>query len=277
MKRVFISYSYKDSEASQLARYLHAKLPSMGAETFGLPDDFEMGSDWQMGITEQINKCSIFICFVERNNSNIMFELGYALAKNKKIIVVGDFKDLPADLRSMTYVPRESQPYDVLMQVEKYISAENWRLSPKDLDLMHPQQTIQILLDRPELLDSLDHREFEELVMRWFSMRGYDVEQSTTSSDYGYDFLVRPFREDCAVVEVKKYKSTSQVPLAVIRELVGTMAMKRIPYGIVVSTAPFTKSVKFFVEDLKSTVFLWTLEDLAKMSEMPDITVEQTP
>jgi len=276
MIKVFISYSHKDQEAHQFAHFLYDRLPTLGAEPLGLLDDFEMGSNWQTGITEQINKCSLFISFIERNNPNVMFELGYALAKNKKIIVVGDFNDLPADLRSMAYIPKGSHPYDVLVHVEKYISEKKGWISSYNLDLSHPKHTIETLLDRQELLDSLAPREFEELVMRWFSTRGYDVEQFNSSSDYGYDFIVQPFRGDRAVVEVKKYKSTSQVPLSVIRQLVGSMTMMNIPYGIVVSTAPFTQSVKFFVEDLKSTVFLWTLEDLARMGAMPNNAIEQT-
>jgi len=274
MRKVFVSYSHKDREAREFAHFLYNRLPDLGAEPLYLIDEFEVGTNWQIGITEQINKCSIFICFIDRDNPNIMFELGYALAKNKKIIIVGDFKDLPADLRSMTYVPKESHPYELLMHVEKYLSSESGRISPYDVDLTDPRRTIELLLERPELLDSLDPREFEQLVSRWFSMRGYVVEKTVTSRDYGYDFLVRPFREERAVVEVKKYKSTSQVPLAVIRQLVGSMAMERIPYGIVVSTAPFTKSVSFFLQDLKPTIYLWTLEDLVRMGELSNERLE---
>ena len=118
MKKVFISYSYNDPMARQLARFLNEHLPSLGAEPITVSDAVELGGNWQMGITEEINRCSVFVCFIQRDNSNVMFELGYALAKNKKIILVGDFELLPADLRSMIYVPREAHPYDVLMHIE---------------------------------------------------------------------------------------------------------------------------------------------------------------
>jgi HJR/Mrr/RecB family endonuclease len=274
MKKVFISYSYQDSMAKQFARFLNEHLPTLGAEAVAVSDAFEAGDNWQMGITEEINKCSVFICFVERDNSNVMFELGYALAKNKKIILVGDFVDLPVDLRSMIYVPREAHPYDILMHVEKQLTREAIGVSPYDVDVRDPQQAIRVLLDRPELLDSLAPREFEELVMRWFTARGLQVEPSSVSRDYGYDLLVYPFRGERAVVEVKKYKSTSQVPLATIRQLVGSMAIERIPCGIIVSTAPFSRSADFFVQDIQPTVLLWTLEDLARMDEDPKISVD---
>lgn len=276
MKRVFISYSYQDSEARQFANFLINSLPNIGAEPIVFSEAIEAGDNWQMSITEQINKSSIFICFIERENPNVMFELGYALAKNKKIILVGDFRNLPADLRNMIYVPREAHPYEVLKHVEKYLSSKDVQLSFYEPDLNHPKHTIGMLLDRPELLDSFEPREFEKLVMQWFSMRGYNVEQTTVTRDYGYDLLVYPFRGDRAVVEVKKYKSKSQVPLAVIRQLVGSMALERIPCGIIVSTAPFTKSAYFFVQDIDPVIFLWTLDDLVKMDNMPNNAIERT-
>ena len=275
MKKVFISYSYDDPMAKQLARFLDEHLPALGAEPITVSDAVEPGGNWQMGITEEINRCSVFVCFIQRDNSNVMFELGYALAKNKKIILVGDFDLLPADLRSMRYVPREAHPYDVLMHIEKCLSRESSEpLPPHVLDPRSPQEAIRLLLDRPELLDTCGPHEFEELAMHWFMSKGLQVQQASVSRDYGYDLLVEPFRGNKAVVEVKKYKSTSQVPLAVIRQLVGSMALEHIQYGIIISSAPFTRSADFFVQDIEPTVLLWTLQDLAKMDEMPNKSVD---
>jgi len=277
MKKVFISYSYQDFEARQSVLVLKDKLLNLGAEPIVFSDSIEAGNYWQMSITEQISRASVFICFMERDNPNVMFELGYALAKNKKIILVGDFKDLPVDLRSMTYLPRESNPYDILMHVESYLSSKTLDIYPYELDLKQPKHTIEMLIARPEFLDNLDPHEFEKRIMKWFSMRGYNVEQTKASRDYGYDLLVSPFRGDRAAVEVKKYKSTSQVPLSVVRQLVGSMALERISCGIIVSTVPFTNSINYFVQDIEPTILLWTLDDLLKMDKIPNTMIEQMP
>jgi len=275
MRRVFISYPFHDREARMFARFLHEHLPSLGVEPVAVDDALEAGDNWQMGITDQINKCSVFISFVDRENPNVMFELGYALAKNKKIIIVGDFERMPSDLRSMTYVPRDSHPYDVLMHVEKYLSRDVGGLPPfASVDIENPQAAVIQLLERPDLLDTIGPREFEDLIARWFVSKGMHIEQSMAARDYGYDLLVEPFRNNRAVVEVKRYKSTSQVPLTVVRQLLGSMVPDHIPYGIVVSSAPFTKSAMFFAQDIEPTILLWTLEDLAEMDKMPNKSVD---
>jgi hypothetical protein len=276
MKKVFLSYSYSDQEAQMFARFLNEHLPSLGAEPLELYNEICMGEDLHHAITEQINKCSLFICFLQPSNSNVMFELGYALGKNKKIIVVGDLHDLPSDVRSMIYLSRDSSHYDILDHIEKFLASYTEREPFWGLDPSHPRDSIATLIERPELLDNIDGREFEELVGQWFREKGYEVENEFYRGDRGYDFLVEPFKNNKAVVEVKKYKSTSQVPVSVIRQLVGTMSLVQVPVGIVVSSAPFTKSAKYFVENIEPTILLWTLEDLAAMNNMPNKTLEWT-
>lgn len=276
MKKVFLSYSYNDQEAQIFARFLNDHLPSIGAEPLEFCNEICMGNDLHHAITEQINKCSLFICFLKPGNSNVMFELGYALGKNKKIMVVADLHDLPSDVQSMIYFSRDSSHYDLLAHIEKILASYSerepyWGLDPED-----PRESIETLIERPELLDNIEGREFEELVGQWFRKKGYNVEYDFHHRDRGYDFIVQPFQNSKAIIEVKKYKTTSQVPVSVVRQLVGTMSLEQVPVGIVISSAPFTKSAKYFVEDIKPTVLLWTLEDLMKMDELPNKTLEWT-
>lgn len=271
MRKVFISYPFHDQGAKMFAHFLRDTLPRFGAESVIVADALEAGDNWQMGITDQINQCSVFIAFVDRENSNVMFELGYALAKNKKIILVGDFDRMPSDLRSMTYVPREARPQEVLMQVETYLMSRDLDGMPpyEIVNIQSPKEAIRQLLERPELLDTLAPREFQELIQNWFMSKGLNAHRTMVSSDYGFDLSIEPFRDDRAIVEVKRYKSTSRVPLNVVRQLLGAMVPERIPYGIIVSSAPFTKSAAFFVQDIEQTILLWTLDDLARMDEEP--------
>jgi len=269
MIRVFISFSYHNHYARKTAHFLQNQMSTLDAAVSTIPESLDLGDKWQMCITDQINRCSVFICFVENDSPKVMFELGYALAKNKKIILVGDYKHLPADLRSMSYLPSDSDPFELLSRVEKILFSEWSITSSFELNVNCPSNTISELLDRPELLDSIEPREFGELIMQWFTAKGYQVDCPMDSRDCGYDFLIRPFKSDRAVVEVKKYKSTSQVPLNIIRQLVGSMALEHTSYGILVATAQFTKSAQFFVNDIKPTILLWTLQDLVQMDQLP--------
>jgi hypothetical protein len=273
MKQVFISYPYRDEHAKEFVGFLREHLPALGAEAVDIFMDeaLPIGEDWRTSLTEAINRCSVFICFTSEMNPNVMFELGYALGKNKEIILVGDSRCIPADLQHMTYVPRDSHPYDVLVQVQKCLSAHGDRRPFLGLDPKYPKRALDILVQRPELLDSLEGGEFEELIRHWFLTKGYRVNPHWEDTrDYGFDFLVEPFRGDRAAVEVKKYRTTSKVPVSVVRQLLGAIVMEHIPLGIVISSAPFTESALFFARESNTTILLWTLQDLIRMAEIPN-------
>jgi hypothetical protein len=53
-------------------------------------------------IVGSIEKCRLAIVDVTKNNPNVMFELGYAIAKNKKNIIISQSADfLPFDIRNI--------------------------------------------------------------------------------------------------------------------------------------------------------------------------------
>ena len=278
MKTIFISHSYNNKNAQYLSDFLRKNLKDAEIDTIHAFDELIFGNSIKRSIVDKINKCSLFICFLHEENPNVMFELGYALGRNKKIIAIGEIEDIPFDVQNMGYLKPESSPYDLLTQVERHLELYDEPSPQIDLLNNDPIGTIESIFSRPELLDNLDWREFEELVASWFRSKGYTVEQLTPRvHDRGYDFIIHPFRGERAMVQVKKYKSTSRVPVSIVRQLVGSMSLERIQNGIIVSSAPFPNSAKFFVKDIEPTVFLWTIKDLLRMSDMPNKSLEQTP
>jgi len=265
MKKVFLSYSYNNNKAYETFQYLQKKLPNLNIEVISIKDSIRMGENWKMSITDQIEKCSIFICFIERENPNVMFELGYALAKNKKLILIGDFKDLPFDLMNMTYIKDDAQPYEILMRIENYFLNES-EINNKIIDLSSVEK-LKLMLDRIDILNNMDGSEFEKFVGDWFEYHKFEVVYENQRRNLGYDLKLSKFRDSSAIVEVKKYKTSSQVPMSVVRQLVGTMSLEHIEYGIIISTAPFSRSVEYFVKEIEPTILLWTLEDLHKLSD----------
>lgn len=276
MKKVFISYPCNDKQAQAFAHFLREHLPAFGAEAIDIfmDESIQPGDEWRSSLTAAINRCSMFICFASEMNPNVMFELGYALGKNKQILLVGDSRSIPADLQQMVYIPRESHPYDVLAQIQKSLSSFEERRPYLGLDPQSPKPSIGTLIERPDLLDSLEGLELEELVKEWFVKKGYHVSGDDVAHDRGFDFMVAPFRDGNAAVEVKKYRTTSRVPVAVVRQLLGSLVAERIPVGIVISSAPYTESAIFFAREVAPTILLWTLHDLVKMNEMPNKRVE---
>ena len=276
MKTIIISYNYSDKNSQHLVDFLRKNLEDTEINT---TCSYECKFCYmeERSIIDKINKCSLFICFLDNKNKNALFELGYALGRNKKIITIGEVGNIPFDVQNMGYLKPETSSYDLLTKVEKYLQLYEEPSPQLNLLINDPIETLDSLSSMPELLDNLDWREFEELVASWFRNKGYIVEQSPRVHDRGYDFVIHPFRGDKAIVEVKKYKSTSRVPLSMVRQLVGSMSLERIQNGIIVSNATFPNSAKYFVKDTKSTVFLWTIKDLLRMRDMPNKSLEQTP
>lgn len=274
MKNVFLSYTNNDLDAYIYYNFLKEQLPIMGLELINDKDYPCLGKGLQKSIADLINKCNIFICFFNKENPNIMFELGYALGKNKKIIVIGNYNEVPFDVRNMIYIQRGSQPYELLNYLEKYIN----KSQDKELSLKVLSGNILTDLDNlvlnPEVLDNIDDCEFESMIADWFKAKGYNVEKPY-HYDTGYDFRVSPFKDSIAIVEVKKYKMTSQVPASVIRQIVGAMALEKVPFGIVISSAPFTQAASYFALNIETKVFLWTLSDLIRMNEIPKTKIEE--
>ncbi|MCX7004776.1 MAG: restriction endonuclease [bacterium] len=278
MKQVFISYSFRDDRVKALARFLHEHLPSFGAGLANVytNESIEPGEDWHDATTDAIDRCSILVCFANKENPNVMFELGYALGKNKPIILIGDSDSIPDDLHRMTCLSPELHPFDVLAEIEKHLLSQEERKPYLGLDPNAPRHNLETLKGSPDLIDSLDPREFEELIKHWFLNKGFRVRPQDETRDFGYDFAIHPFRCGYAAVEVKKYKTTSKVPVSIVRQLVGALVVEQIPVGIIVSSAPFTESARYFAEEIEPKVLLWTLDDLLDMNELPNNRMEFT-
>ena len=270
MKKIFFSYSYNDKYALEIISFLKSHLSPYDYEVKNIEEQVYSGENIRQAISESINKCSIFICFVEQQNPNVMFELGYALGKNKKIVIVGDPQKIPYDVRGMAYMQKGSNPYEILSFLEKELNVQENIPPFHNFDPTHLQSNLKALVENPDLLDSLDGKEFEKLVWQWFEYKGYQQDSMSYTRDYGFDFLISHFDGVNAIVEVKKYKATSKVPVSIVRQLVGAMALEKVPVGIIVSSAPFTNSAKYFAEELEQKIFLWTINDLIRLTEIPN-------
>ena len=104
--------------------------------------------------------------------------------------------------------------------------------------------------------------------MDWFSFYGCTVSTEKRRSDSGYDFRVDGFKGKTAAVEVRKYKSSTQVSISVVRQMAGSVLIEKIPIGIIVSSAPFTRSAINFAKEIEPEIHLWTLEDMAEGNQI---------
>ncbi|MGF4253111.1 restriction endonuclease, partial [Klebsiella pneumoniae] len=163
---------------------------------------------------------------------------------------------------------RGSSPFEIVEHLERH--AELYSPAPFELrDIGHnPVETVKALAARPDWLGSIESKEFEEVVASWFSAKGYRVEPNWNGRDAGYDFTIYPFKGERALVEVKKYKQTSQVPVSTIRQMVGSMSIEGARYGLIVSSSPFTQAAIYFASEIGQSLLLLTLDDLDKMESL---------
>ncbi|MEZ5358412.1 MAG: restriction endonuclease [Candidatus Zixiibacteriota bacterium] len=306
MLKVFISHPFHERRNEEIVKELSRLLEYFDAVVTSSSDGALIGLNWQNNIVNLINDCAIIICFAAQEEPNMMFELGYALAKNKYIIIIGNLKDLPSEFRNLSYLPAASTPYDILLHVEKYIINKNNNDFIKDKSNSIDKYSIEKLLDRPELLDYLDNSQFNELIMDWFRKKDYNIEHTFIGDDdsrikqdnkfiilgakselyygihtyrygdEGYDFCIYPFKSKKAIVNVKKYNYKTKVPLSAINDLSKTMLREGVDYGIIVSTVPYSSSAIDFMLNTSSNIMLWTLKDLNRMKYYRKEQVETT-
>jgi restriction system protein len=268
MRRIFISHALSDRDGRELSGYIQNVLAPLKFEILGYRSDISHNSEIERSVTAIINKCDVFLCYSDTNNPNVMFELGYALGANKKVVLIGDAKSIPLDLRNTLYIRRGASPFEIVEHLERYTEPE----SPPPYEVGEHRDysstdKIGYIANRPEVLSLLEPNVFQELVADWFSSKGFCVEPNQKVRDSGYDFTISPFKGQCALVEVKKYKQSSQVPVSTIRQLVGSMAIENVKYGVIVSSAPFTQAAVYFASKIGQKLLLLTLEDLDKMKQ----------
>lgn len=264
MRSAYVSFSYHDLEAREYVESLRDQLQFWDLELIDLSMSIFLPDDIHRSITDAINKCSIFICFLDPKNANVMFELGYAYAKNKQIVIVSDdFKSIPRDVQNSAFVQRNSPPSKLMHQIEKQIQDLKTPSWHDELRTGSPVDQLNFLASRPEILDAIDSREFTAIISEWFRFHGCQVRIGPSGPATGYDFCVDGFRGGTAAVELKKYKSSSQVSISVVRQLVGAMLLENIHIGIIVSSAPFTRSAISFAKSIAPEVHLWTLDQMA--------------
>jgi len=255
MKKIIISYSHNDIEAIMFIEVFKREIKNFDFEIVNLEKLFENISI-NKNITEEIYASDVFICFVNKSSSNVMFELGFAIGIGKNVIVIGEHSEIPADLQGIKYYNRSLSPYELISFITKYISDKSE--APINIALLD----INKITNEPELLGKITALDFKNIIKKHFTTKGYEVIDELGKN---YDFKLR-YNKEFALVEIKKYNYRSKVSIEAVRQLEYAMLSEKIRTGLLISSSHFTKAARSYASTLSTRVLLWTLEDLVSFS-----------
>lgn len=120
---------------------------------------------------------------------------------------------------------------------------------------------------RPEILQEITSRQFEELVCELFERKGYNVQLTKQTRDGGKDLIVlnNSMLGDLVIyAECKKKAPKHPVNVGLVRQLYGTVEADRVTAGIMVTNSYFSKDARRFQQTIKSRMNLIDYSELMK-------------
>ena len=120
---------------------------------------------------------------------------------------------------------------------------------------------------RPEILQEITPRQFEELVCELFERKGYNVQLTKQTRDGGKDLIVlnNSVLGDLVIyAECKKKAPRHPVNVGLVRQLYGTVEADRVTAGIMVTNSYFSKDARRFQQTIKSRMNLIDYSELMK-------------
>lgn len=118
----------------------------------------------------------------------------------------------------------------------------------KDIRIINKSLITQIA-ERPEILDSLTFRQFEEAVCELFEKNGYKVILTKQTHDGGKDLIILNHSLMGNLVfyaECKKFARTRPVGVDLVRQFYGTIAADRVTAGIFITSSYFSSDADTF-------------------------------
>lgn len=272
MKKVYLSYSFEKIDQIFLEslenEFLRYDIQVVNKDTFKVFYYADLASSMQ----NLINNCDLLIAFLTEANNNIIFELGYALGKGKKVLIVSDETvTMPGALGNIRYI-RSKYNDKLVYDIINYISSIEL-VQQKDKIETYSDFKFLVKSDRydPSSLDQIEPMKFEDFIYEWFDNQGVNIVRNENHEDIGYDFLLTNYHNyKKTLVEVKKYNSNSKVSVGIIQQFLGAIYSNEADSGIFISSSGYTKSAINFAENLNSTnrcepkIELWDMDKIIK-------------
>lgn len=212
-----------------------------------------------------INKCDVFIAIIKYAEPVLFFEIGYASALSKKIIIISNNEDeIPFFLKNYSFIKADTYHNSIGYHLTQILRNTTMELSH---DLTYPNNLKEFIHSyrvNPQIIERLTEREFEQIVFNHFRYStNYQPEEPASAKDYGYDMTLNNYKgHHRTLVEIKKYNPNSKVSINVVQQLIGAMSLYNADHGILLTTSTFTLSARDFASSLPYKIELWDLKYL---------------
>lgn len=221
------------------------------------PFELELRQVWNMGYSE-IKDVMIDII---KNHSEYTHLSAYYMENSNPVGVVAEFQQPLTELYGLS-----SWYYDADKESKRNEFWNNAFALISQFDLGSPndessiitisskvkEQLINQFASNPNLMYSMQPRQFEELIAELLSNFGWSVELTKATRDGGCDIIAignNTLATSKYLIECKRYSPSNKVGVQPVRSLFGVVQSKRASKGILVTTSSFTKPANIFIQD----------------------------
>jgi HJR/Mrr/RecB family endonuclease len=271
MKKIYISSSSKNVDDFFVFNLKRDLIESGNAVVNNA--DIEFYDEPKITPEYLISQADIFIAIIKDKNPFVFYELGYATALGKKVLISADSEfDMPFGLKNYNYIRFDSTNSNSIFNIINFINNAPVEEPKITEHVSNLKDLVGKLKNNPQIVDSISGPQLEELFFQYFQNQGIKVDIANPSSDYGFDLIIydwKSFRK--TIVEIKKYNKNSKVSVNTIQQLIGAMNIYDADHAIAITTSEFTSSAKDFAMSVKRPIELWDIHYLINMIAAPTI------
>jgi len=245
---------------------------------FKIINDFNAFYTDEIAVTELINQSDVIVAIIGGENlETIFFELGYALAKSRQIILVAKKEvKMPLELRSVQFIEYSAFSSNVLANLLGFLNKINKiKVEYRKNILDSPNKIFTEYENCLPIIDDLSSVDFEILVFNLLKNSGQKIIQNNSKSDYGFDFLIdRLGKYSNVILEVKKYTNNNKISINQVQKFLGSIVSNKAGMGIFISFGDFTASAIEFVKNQKNKIALLNFQtfiDTLRSNKFDDI------
>lgn len=265
MKKIYISSSFKHVD-DFLTFTLKRDLIEMGYEVVNKESDESFFDESKATPEYWISQADVFIALIKDKSPFVFYELGYATALGKKVLIISESEfDLPTSLKKYNYIRFDSGMSNAIYNVINFLQKTNIEEKSVRDNISNFKELITNFRENSQIIDRVSGSEFEEFIFTYFRNSGANVDRPNTSTDYGYDFILKDWKGfHKTIVEVKKYNRNSKVSVNTIQQVVGAMNIYEADHAVIITTSEFTASAKEFASSMTKKIELWDINYLTE-------------